>query len=465
MVKKLSIISALLIQLLLVGCASIQTSLNQYAGINEKLVNRDFQAAITQIEAAKETQYKEKDKALYKLDLGMLKFYNKDYAESIQLLDEAEQHIADNYTKSVGKAAASLLLNDNALEYSGEDYEDIYTNIFKSISYLDENKFDDAFVEVRRVNIKLNRLEDKYKKLAAGFGQSNDAKTKIEAGSNNFYNDALARYLSMIMFRAEGKYDDARIDADFLKKAWTEHPDVYDFTMPDFDNYLERGRKIKLSLMSFTGKSPVKESNTLYVHTEEDLIIIASTSELPEGQKELNDLDTIPWDGVQKGYHFKFQLPKLKRRTSCVGKIMVYVDDLEPVVLDKLEDFSNVAEKTYKVKEPIIYLKTIIRATTKGLFAAKRKEEMEAEINNEILGFLARAITDVAVDATENAERRISRFFPGVASVGEIEVSGGTHNIKFEYYSKSGNLLYVDSIENYKVQRNGLNLIHSFYLN
>ena len=109
----------------------MQTSLNQYAGINEKLVNRDFQAAITQIEAAKETQYKEKDKALYKLDLGMLKFYNKDYAESIQLLDEAEQHIADNYTKSVGKAAASLLLNDNALEYSGEDYEDIYTNIFK----------------------------------------------------------------------------------------------------------------------------------------------------------------------------------------------------------------------------------------------------------------------------------------------------------------------------------------------
>ena len=90
---------------------------------------------------------------------------------------------------------------------------------------------------------------------------------------------------------------------------------------------------------------------------------------------------------------------------------------------------------------------------------------MEAEIDNEVLGFLARALTDVAMDATENADLRISRFFPGMASVGEIEVSGGTHNIKFEYYSKSGNLLYVDNFENYQVQRNGLNLIHSFYLN
>lgn len=460
------LVTILLVPILLMGCASMKTSLDQYSGIDEKLIQRDIQSAITQIRGAKEKQYTAKDKALYYLDIGMLEFYDKQHIKSLEHLSKAENIISDNYTKSASKATTSLLLNDNALEYGGEDYEDIYINIFKSLNYLDDNKFDDAFVEIRKVNIKLNRLEDKYRKMANSYGTSPDAKGEFKAGTNKFYNDAFARYLSMLIYRAEGKYDDARIDLDFLKKAWVEHPDIYDFTMPDFDKILDSNKRtIPLSFMSFVGKSPVKVSNTLYIHTEENLIIIATTSELPEGDRNLDDFDTIVWPGVKKGYHFKFQLPKFKRRDSCVGQVKVTIDDNEQIVLDKLEDISNVAEATYKVKEPIIYLKTIIRSTAKGLFSAQRKKEMESELDNEILGFFARALTDAIVDATENADLRISRFFPGEALIGEIGVSGGTHNIKIEYFSKSGNLLFVDNIQDYKVRRNGLNLINSYYLN
>jgi len=96
--------------------------------------------------------------------MGMLYHYDGDYVKSNEFLTEAEYAIEDLYTKSVGKAVASMLLNDNALDYFGEDYEDIYLNIFKALNYFHMNKSEDAFVEIRRVNNKLNLLEDKYKK-------------------------------------------------------------------------------------------------------------------------------------------------------------------------------------------------------------------------------------------------------------------------------------------------------------
>ena len=73
--------------------------------------------------------------------------------------------------------------------------------------------------------------------------------------------------------------------------------------------------------------------------------------------------------------------------------------------------------------------------------------------------------TDALVDATENADLRIARFFPAKTSITEIEVTPGIHNIKVKYYSKNGSVLFVDDIGDKNVSRSGLNLFESFYLN
>jgi uncharacterized protein len=447
---------------ILVSCASTRTSLKQYAGIDKKIEQRDFCGAVEQIKEAKDKYYSKKEQVLYYLDLGMLNFYAGNFQKSSEYLDKAENAIADNYTKSVSKAALSMLLNDNALDYAGEDYEDIYLNIFKAFNYLETGDFDGAFVEISRINIKLNKLEDKYRNLAEEL--SKESKKEIHSGTNRFNNDVLGRYLSMLIYRAEGKRDDARIDLEKIDAAWQGQSHIYDFPKPDLQNYLENSRKVKFNFNAFVGKSPVKKAKTLYIHTEKDLLIIASTETLPEGQTEIEDFNTIPWDGIEKGYHFKFQLPYMEKRDTQVGKVKVIVDDLPPLELFKIEDLGNIALQTYKIKEPIIYVKTILRTVTKGLFAKKRKEEIDKEMGSSILSFAARLATDLAVDATENADLRISRFFPGSVLTGEIELDPGTHNIKFEYYSPSGTLLFTDDLGEVSTLRNGLNMHNSFYL-
>ncbi len=182
---------------LLSGCASTRTSKQHLLGIDDRLASHDFAAALAQIETARTTAYKEKDRILYYLDAGMLCHYNAHWAESNELLTKAEHAIEEAYTRSVSKAATSIMLNDNALEYAGEDYENIYLNVFKAINFLQQGAFDPAFVEVRRINDKLNLLEDKYARIATEYNtttkDSGTTKT-FQPGKIRFHNSALARY-------------------------------------------------------------------------------------------------------------------------------------------------------------------------------------------------------------------------------------------------------------------------------
>ena len=367
----------LLVILFALSCASTKSSKNQFIGINEKLISRDYQGALKQIEAAKDKFYKEKEKALYYVDAGMLHHYNGDFEQSNTLLSKAETAFDELYTKSLGRGAASMLLNDNVLEYSGEDYEDVYLNVFKALNYVELNKFDDAFVEIRKINGKLSLLEQKHKKMAKQYNSSKDKKKNFETGKNKFHNSALGRYLSMLLYRAEGKMDDARIDKEKIDEAWQLQSHIYNFSKPSLNSYLNRSDKAKINIISFTGRSPDKKANTLYIHTEKNLLVIGTTKENPHGKQSLETLDLIPWKDMKKGYHFKFQLPFMKTRKSNIGRIEVIIDDNIAIDLQQIEDIERVALETFKIKEPIIYLKTITRTIIKGLFAAKRKQEMK----------------------------------------------------------------------------------------
>ncbi|MCD4829107.1 MAG: hypothetical protein K8R90_06740 [Candidatus Cloacimonetes bacterium] len=450
--------------LLLAGCASTRTSKEHLVGVEQKLEQHDYAGAASLVEAARDTGYTPKERVAFYLDLGMLQHYSGDWQTSSTNLTDAEYSIEDLFTKSVSKAALSLLLNDNALDYCGEDYEDIYLNVFKSLNYVHLGQLDGALVEIRRINGKVQHLEDKYADLASGYGQSDDAKIEMEAGTTRFHVSALAQWLSMLLYRADRKYDDARIASEGIARAFSTQSQLYPFPQPALDGYLAPAGAAQLDIIAFVGRSPDKKAKTLYVHTEEDWIIIATTEENPRKHQELEELNAFPWVGVEEGYHFKFQLPYLEAVGTDVGRVRLLVDGQPAGDLAPIESIEQVALDTWKLKEPIIYLKTIIRATLKGLVAERAKQRMTEEVGGGVLGFAARIATDIAVDATENADLRISRFFPSQALVGEFEVAAGSHQLEVEYYTPAGRLLFTDDLGTVEVRQNGLNLVETFYL-
>ena len=451
---------AVLLLVCAAGCSSLKTQKKQFEEVDKSVAGYDYCGAAMRLEGAKNKYYVEKDRVLYYLDVGMLYYYCKSPAKSDEALTNAENGIDELYTKSISKGIESLLLNDNALAYSGEDYENVYLNIFKSLNYLELKKFDDAFVELRRADFKLSQLQDKYRKIADTYNKSDDAKKKFSVSENRFTNSALARYISLLMYRSEGNLDDARIDAGQIDQAWSDEAAVYNFPEPDTKSWLTGAGKAKLDIISFVGKSPELFARVLTIHTFKDAVAIYRS----DGKNE-EKLDVIPWDGMTDGYHFKFSLPYMERKGSSVGRVVVELNGSESMTLQMIESLENAAEETYKLHEGITYMKTIIRTVVKGVANEKANVELDKKTGGGVWGSLTRAASSAIVDISENADLRLSRYFPARALVGETEVDPGSYHVVVRYYAGDGTLLYSDDKGIVSVGLDSLNLSGSFYLN
>ena len=420
-----------------------------------------YESAVAAMEDDDLSLYGDAERVLYYLDAGMLYHYAGEYEKSNQLLGQAERVIEDLFARSVSRAAASLLVNDNVLEYPGEDYEDIYINVFKALNFLALEKPDSAFVEIRRIDEKLGVLEDKYADLAAGMNASEDRRIDFTPGASRFYNSALARYLSMLMYRADGQLDEARIDLRKIEEAWERHSNVYDFEMPRLAS--NEPDQPTINIISFVGKCPEKRANTLRIRTEQNLLIIAGTVDRDYSAQTTANL--IKWPGIQEGYHFKFQLPYMVSRESRVTSVSISIDQKPATVLHPIESIENIAFETYKVKEPLMYLKGITRTVIKGILAERAKREIEKRVDNPFLSLAGTLATDVATDASEMADLRLARYYPKEAHIAEIPVSSGTHKVRIEYSASNGEVIFIDDLGEVDVKPGELTLLESFFLN
>jgi hypothetical protein len=145
----------------------------------------------------------------------------------------------------------------------------------------------------------------------------------------------------------------------------------------------------------------------------------------------------------------------------------VLVDGSPIGTLERIESIQKVAQETFEVRKPLIYLKTITRVVVKGILAERGKEQLQRATADAgalgLLGSIAAGIaTDVAVDVSEQADLRISRYFPAFAYIGEFEVPEGEHTITIRYYDGLGNRLAEESFGPRMIEGTGLNLVTSY---
>jgi len=173
------------------------------------------------------------DRLLYFLELGVIKHLQGDYAGSNHLLDQAER-IAENLeTISLSGAFFELLSNPRQGSYAGTTHEKLYLNYFKALNYIAIaeqetrsdarlNALDGARVEIRRMNILLNSLNDEegdYEQRQADkqqtsykvFNVFNTLNGNIDSDDFRFRDDAMAHYLAAVTYEMNGELDDARI--------------------------------------------------------------------------------------------------------------------------------------------------------------------------------------------------------------------------------------------------------------
>jgi hypothetical protein len=131
------------------------------------------------------------DQLVYVLDYATSLQIAGKYKESNDYFLKADALTEKNDYHSVSNIAMSALGSEEMLQYKGESYEKFLINTYLAINYLALNKFDDAMVEVRRVNEKINKIQ--------------------QDGRKDYEKNAFALYLAGLIWEADGKFDDAYI--------------------------------------------------------------------------------------------------------------------------------------------------------------------------------------------------------------------------------------------------------------
>ncbi|MDA3849912.1 MAG: hypothetical protein PF447_01430 [Spirochaetaceae bacterium] len=355
------------------------------------------------------------------------------------------------------------------MDYSGEDYEDIYLNIFKALNYIALDDIESAQVELRRIDNKLKMLEDKYQQEVEAFNNSGE-ETQVQLGAdeNQFHNDALARLLGLLMYRYEGSLDDARIDGEKIDEAFFLQSHLYDFPQPPMPNL--DPQKVPVNFVIFTGRSPNKVAETYYIDSNNDVVYFTMVEQDGEDYlKNIAGIEDMYVPGVAPGFHMKIQFPRLFLRGSEVTEVKIAIDD-QRYEVNLIEDMERIAQETFLLEQPLIVAKTVTRAIIKGISKEVAQdaggdviEDQVGGLGGLLLGVAFDVATDVAVDATENADLRISQFFPAYAHTAEIELEPGSYEIRVEYYGRNG-LIYADELGVQEISSDEFNLFESFHM-
>lgn len=426
---------AVIICLLLPSCAAYQLDSAQ-ASLRTSFAQQNYSGSVELLSKyQQERVYKSKDDVLLHLEHGTANHFAGRYTESNSHFTTAEDRIDYLYSKSVSRAVKSFITNDNALDYDGEDYEDVYLNIFKTLNYIHMEELESALVESRRIAHKLGQLDLKYNDLVDALSKADTTgHAKWKTGDTNVQNSALGRYLSTILFAKTNKPDDARIEYENLLKAFNEQPSVYAFETPSayqMRNITEPDQ-YNVLVTGFSGRAPKKVQNDLRMYLDEP------------------DL------------YLKFSIPTLEMYKTQVDRVEVVVNDEEPIELDLIEEMDVVAREVYKVKAPIIYARTVVRAFLKAVGSNALSKEISKE--DEVLGEVANILGKIGQEATEKADLRGWQTMPGKAYATVLNLTPGEHHVVTNYYG-NGRLLYSGTKTITVDPGERLELVESLYWN
>ena len=449
MIKKFLILGSLC--LLLLNCAGNPEFLKEI----DRAVHRDeFEtgiAAIKKGQAGRKSLYPENNAISMRLDLGLLEHYAGKYSDSSGNLQEAERLIEEAFTKSVSAGVASYIINDNTKAYPGEDYEDIYLNVFNALNYYNRGNLEGAMVEVRKITMssgKLDMLSRKYENARSTAADWVASQFKIighsaspvfpQSKAVNFSDSALARYLSALFYQGKGQLDDARIEFERLHAAFASNKNIYKNPVPSSVNAARNvpSGKARLNIISFTGLSPIK--------------------------KEAIFPYLFPFFQTPFLKTPVFKLPVLEKRPSAINRIEIIVDEKETFHLELLEDMGAVTEETFNARFSSLFLKTYIRTLLK--YAAADVAAIKAsEKGASSMALTYIRIARTLIDVSEKADVRMSRYLPEKAYIGGVNLEPGAYTVTVNYYS-GGKIIATDVRREIIVKTGTLNLLESISL-
>jgi uncharacterized protein len=452
MLKKFLIIG--LTMMLFSACASFYEVSYDF---NREFEQGNIDRALEHLQNDK--QYaKSNTKFLYYLNNGLLLSMKGKYEESNRFFEKAYL-FGEDFKVNYAAEVAAYFTNPMITVYRGEDHEHLLPLYYKAINYLKMSQYEDALVECKRLNVRLQQLSDKYK------------------SPDRFQRDAFVHNLMGIIYQANSDWNNAfiayrnayeiyeddyarlfglqapdQLKNDLLVSAWNtgfeEEFTFYKekFGWPDF-----QASTAESSLIFFwhNGLGPVKDEwsiNFAIDHNNEDLFVFSNQGipvkfpfsvESKQDRSDLADLEA-----------FRVAFPKYVERPVYYTSAVIEMNDTI-YTLQLAEDINKIAFRSLQERMTLEFSKSLLRA------ALKKAAEHSARKEDKGFGALIGMVNAM----TEKADTRNWQTLPHSILYTRVPFKEGKNEIRFALQTPDGS--NDEHVFTYETKK-GQTLFHTF---
>ncbi len=438
--------SLIFLSIFLFGCTSTRNA--DFEPIDALVAEKSYVEASQEIESNRERLYKEQDSIIYFVESGTVSFYAGDYDKAIEQLHAAEELIERFYGVSAQERFVGYLRNESELMYESMRYEEIFVSILLILSYLMKNDLDGSLVEVRRLDIKLRTLEDRFYDRIDTIHSQEEQYVSIDVDAYSPYDSPFARFLSSLVYLSDARMDDARIDyeAFLVAHGAQQGTDALPSDLVDLSSSVDH------SVVVFAGTTPIKRQLSVLVVGDSNGVrfLVDDTSDL-DLVRGIVTADAILAKQLGPAWSFHFAVPVLETRNTAVAYIKFFINGVEQYSPALLDDVSQEFENEYEAEFPFIFARAFISAILKSITSsvvssvANSMEESESDYSS--LAKLGSLALDIGIASNAIADIRISRYFPGKVFAGKYVLENPTNSVRVEYYDEAMNLLYSEQRE------------------
>jgi len=416
--------------------------------VENSLRAHDFKRADAAIQKA-EPEYGAKSRVLYGMDRGMTLHLVGDYQQSNAVLEQSDEEVDRLYTRKVRTETAAFMTNDNTLPYEGDPYEQVMINVVKALNYAMLGQWQDALVEARRIDHRLNVLSDRVKDRSA------------------YREDAFARYMTGILYESTGDINNAfiayrkayetyettkawsrtglptQLQSDLLRTADALHLNQesteYQRAFPNvpWQSVQAQQDLAQVVVISYNGRAPRKEDQFLDLPISMDALqLVLINRGLTQGHSERNRAADSVLYGLN-GRVVRVALPRLvSQKTQVpVDSITLDADGGAPVTVrtESVQNVTALAEKALAERMPGVATKAVARAAFKYSLAEGATRGAQHASGKDSAGWVGLLVGLAAhgyAVASEEADKRSWRTLPDEIHLARQWVPPGRYQIK-----------------------------------
>jgi len=376
-----------------------------------------------------------KDVLMDVLDRAMITHLEGRYADSNQLLERGKELIENYFTKDISDELAAIAWNDTERAWQGEEFERIMVNLLAAFNYLQMGDLENAAVEARQINQRLQVYTDKLKKY------------KVKT---SYVQDPFAQYLAGMIQEANGEYGDAFIS---YRDAWEGYEQTArDFGIPAPSSLREAlVRAAELSenteeAAKYRSMFPeIKPPSQKFLKSHGRLVLVTSSGGIA---RKYSAKWIIPDPELDT---FVIYYPKYGKGTSRTRRIELKVGGKTHKV-EVAHNLTALARKSLDEKSGQLKARAVAKAI--AMYAAKKVTKTVAKHAKSEATQVVSILANVALNVAElalQADTRSWMTLPDKLGVSSVYLKPGRHTAVV-YFSAEGGLVFDRQVVTFDIK-------------